>query len=690
MKGFLKWFKNESKMKRWIFLIILGILLACYGMMKLLTGRELEFIDLAKIVISFVIGFSAVIIGIVFIQKRTLEILVQESDTRQEAKDGNVKSLIFNKKVYDEGPNIVVIGGGTGLDSVLRGLKKYTNNITAIVTVSDYGMQMSDSRKALDTLPLDDIKDSLVALSSNESVMNGILDYKFTSGKLKSLSFGDIYLLAMKELFGDFSTAIEQTKNVLNITGRVLPVTLEAIDICAELDDGTIIKNKDKIPDIVSSKVSKINRIFISPSNCSPAPGVLEAIQNADAIIIGPGSLYTNVIPNLLVKGVAKAIKENKGFKIYISNIMTDPGQTDNYTLSDHIKAIHEHVGKGIVDYCIYDTGEIIPEFVRRYNEEGADLVEQDISKSKEEGVRMMQRNLSYIDGEFIRHNPDAIALAIIELVCEDLKFRDMQNDAQYLMLSTKVKKNRIKLRENTRSHKNKKVSNDLKLEDKRKSKFVEKYKDRIASIKESDEKALRKIEEKAKEKIQKNKKNNLINNVLNSNTNEDEEYEFDKRMKESIREETERLKAEKSKIERSRVEKIKLERQKLEEQKTGKTKTERNNLKTKREKIDFDFNKLLGLDEELKKIEKEEQIKPITKEIEIPVKIGQEDSKTNTKDIVKQTNNRKTTKLSNSDKNVSNISNKTTKTTSSKTDIESKEEEKLREIKEIMDKMRR
>ena len=506
MKGFFKWFKKEAKMKRWMLTILVGIVLACYGMAKLLIGKELGIGDIVKIVASFVAGFTLVIVGNIFMQKRTLELLVQETDTRDEAKTGNVKSLIFNKKVYDEGPNIVVIGGGSGLDSVLKGLKNYTSNITAIVTVSDYGEQATDSRKMLESMPLDDIKNSFIALSENEAAMSGILNYKFTNGKLKSLSFGDIYLLAMKELYGDFTASIEQSKNVLNMTGKVLPVTLEPIDICAELEDGTVITNKDKIPEIVADKVSKINRIFINPSNCSPAPGVIEAIQKADAIIIGPGSLYTNVIPNLLVKGVAKAIKENKGFKIYISNIMTEPGQTDNYTLSEHIKAIHEHAGKGIVDYCIYDTGEIVPEFIRRYNKEGADLVEQDTAKAKEEGIKLIQRNLSYIDSEFIRHNPDAISSSIIELICEDLKFRDMQNDAQYLLLNSRLKSTKKQLK--TTMKKNVKKDNKKeKNKTRSKSKFAEKYSDRIESIKESDEKALKRKQAKIKEKETKNKK---------------------------------------------------------------------------------------------------------------------------------------------------------------------------------------
>ena len=452
MKGFFKWFNNESKMKRWFILILIGIVLASYGMMRLLVGKELVFMEVFKIAICFVIGFTLVVIGIVYIQKRTLELFVQETDARD---DSNLKSLIFNKKVYDEGPNIVVIGGGAGLDSVLKGLKNYTNNITAIVTVSDYGLGITNSRKLLETLPLDDIKDSFVALSENETVMSGILNYKFTDGRLKDLCFGDIYLLAMKELYGDFTSSIEQSTNVLNITGRVLPVTLDAIDICAELEDGTVVQNKTKIPETVTSKDSKISRIYINPTNTVAAPGVLDAIRNADAIVIGPGSLYTNVIPNLLVKGVARTIKESKAFKIYISNIMTDPGQTDDYSLSDHVKALQDHAGKGIVDYCIYDTGEVIPEFIRRYNEEGQDLVDTDTLKAKEEGVRLIQRNLSYIDGEFIRHNPDAIASSIIELVIEDMKFRDMENDSRYVMLTSRLRDAKKKVKDTTaRSYK--------------------------------------------------------------------------------------------------------------------------------------------------------------------------------------------------------------------------------------------
>ena len=490
MKGFLRWFKSGAKMKRWVVIILIGVTLCCYGMMKILTGKELEFMELARIITVFVIGFVLLIVGIISIQKRTLELLVAESDKRNSKKDTDVKSLIFNKKVYNQGPKIVAIGGGTGLNSVLKGLKHYTDNITAIVTVSDYGEQVSDSRKMLETMPLDDIKQSLIALSANEDAMAGILNYKFNTGKLKALSFGDIYLLGMKELYGDFAESIKQSKEVLNITGKVLPVTLEEIKICAELEDGTIIENREKIEEEVTSRISKINRIFINPTSCKPAPGVLEAIAEADAIVIGPGSLYTNVIPNLLVKGVTKAIKESKAFKIYVSNLMTEPGQTDTYSLSDHIKAIKEHVGEGVIEYCIYDNGDIIPEFIRKYNMEGQDLVEIDVSKAKAEGVNLMQRDISCVTDGYVRHNPDAIAASIIQLICDDLKFNDMQNNTQYMILNDKLKdaKKSLKQDQKARPKTNNKTPRG-------KSKFYQKYQERIKSIQEAE------IKEKEREK---------------------------------------------------------------------------------------------------------------------------------------------------------------------------------------------
>lgn len=506
MNGFLHWFKSSNKMKRWMFLILIGIILSCYGMAEIIVLKEISFQEVGKIITVFVAGFVSIVIGLIFLNKRTLEVLIESTDERMENKKNvNINSLIFNKTVYDKGPNIVVIGGGTGLNTVLAGLKNYTSNLTAIVTVSDYGEEKTNSRKELQTLPLEDIKNSIISLSREDEQVEKLFNYEFKQGKLKGLDFSDIYFLAMKEVNGNFEDSIIKSNQVVNMVGKVIPVTLDEMKIIAELANGYIVEEKSRIPEVVSDKITKINRITISPSNCRPAPGVVEAIKNADCIVIGPGSLYTNVIPNLLVNGVTKAIKESSAIKVYISNIMTEPGQTDNYSVADHLNAIIEHCGQGVVDYCIYDTGEIIPEFIKKYNLEGQDLVEQSIDKVK--GIKFLQRNLSMIYGEHIRHDPNLVATSIIELICDDLKYQDKQNDPQYLMLNTK-------LREEKRINKKKKetVKRELQKQKgkikptkkKSKSKFSNKYSDRIASIKEADEKAKMKMQ---KEENKKNKK---------------------------------------------------------------------------------------------------------------------------------------------------------------------------------------
>ena len=490
MKGLMQWFKSSSKMKRWMFLILIGIILTCYGMAKILVCKEISFQEVGEIILIFVLGFVSIVLGLIGLNKRTLEVLIESTDERMEnRKNVNVKSLIFNKKVYDRGPNIVVIGGGTGLNTVLTGLKQYTSNITAIVTVSDYGENATNSRKELGTLPLNDVTDSVISLAKKEGEINKLFKYQFKDGILKGINFSDIYFSAMKEINGNFEDSIVRTNEVINMVGKVLPATLDEVNIVAELENGYIVREKSKIPEIVSDRITKINRVMLQPTNCRPAPGVVEAIKKADCIIIGPGSLYTNVLPNLLINGVTKAIKESAAMKVYISNIMTEQGQTDNYSVADHLNAIIEHCGRGVVDYCIYDTGEVVPEFIKKYNLQGQDLVEQDIEKVK--GIKFLQRNLSMIKEEKIRHDPNLVAASIIELICDDLKYQDKQNDPQYMMLNNK-------LREEKRINKIKKnMAKDAKRGKKKKtkalnskSKFSNKYSDRIASIREADEKA--------------------------------------------------------------------------------------------------------------------------------------------------------------------------------------------------------
>lgn len=462
MKKMFKLIIGNKKTKRWILLMLIGMLVTFYALAKIVAMERLEIISTIKIAIAFVVGVISFILGLVFFQRRILELVANPAIMKKDANNSN-------------DPKIVVIGGGNGLSAVLRGLKNYTSNITAIVTVSKYGNNEASTS--------DDIKLSLEALSENAEDMAKILNYTFQKGKAKNLNLGDLYVEAARNTYNNLAMSIQKLSDVFAIVGRVLPVTLDEMKICVELDNGMVIEDIEKIAEITEQKVTKINRVFISPSNCRTAPGIVDAIKEADAIILGPGSLYTNVIPNLLIKNVAKAIRESKAFKIYIPNIMTEPGHTDDYDVSDHIDAIIEHAGKKIIDYCICDNGDIIPEFIRKYNKEGANLVEIDSQNLKGKGIKLIKADISYVEGEYIRHNPDELAKTIIDLICTELKFRDKQNDEQYLLLRSKLKeenkKNKLK--------KPKKAKHIKEKKNRTKSKFASKYSDRIKSIQESD-----------------------------------------------------------------------------------------------------------------------------------------------------------------------------------------------------------
>ncbi|MCL2354715.1 MAG: YvcK family protein [Oscillospiraceae bacterium] len=426
------------------------------------------------------------VLGLIRIQRRSLEIVIEANSSTSDEKI-NIQTLVSKRNIYQKGPKIVIIGGGTGLSNMLTGLKNYTSNITAIVTVSSYGELKSEGEKELNLVPIEDIKESIVALSLHKEEMSRLMDYKFNSKKLKGISFGEIYLAAMQNVYGEFAKSIEKSSDILGIVGKVLPVTLDEMKICAELKDGTIVEERSKISDVVTDKVTEINRVYITPSNCRTAPGIVEAIKDADCIIIGPGSLYTNVIPNLLIKNVAKSIKDSKAHKVYVSNIMTEPGQTDDYTVADHIKAIIEHAGEDVINHCLCDTGEVVPEILRKYNLEGSNLVDSSASKIRDMGINVIKREYATIDGEYIRHNPDEIASTIIELILDELKFKDIKPDEQFVLLDTKLKQAR-------RSQKKKSVGKRAKVDIKKKtnrfkstSKFANKYEERIESIRNTE-----------------------------------------------------------------------------------------------------------------------------------------------------------------------------------------------------------
>jgi uncharacterized cofD-like protein len=440
-KSIKEWFNSGLKMKRWLFLVVLGTVILSFGIANIIALERLEIIDIIITVLLFTFGFTCIVTGFIFAQRRLLQ-AVAESNTGLNNRNLNIKRLLFDKKMLDRNIKIVVIGGGTGLSTMLRGLKIFSNNITAIVTMSDDGANSGLLRKELGILPPGDIRKCIVALSNKEHIMEDLMQYRFKDGSLKGYNFGNLFLAAMNDICeGNFATAVQNTSDVLSITGKVLPVTIDNVNIGAKLKDSTEVIGESHIAEKVIERKSPVERLFMIPEKCNPAPDVLRSIKEADAIIIGPGSLYTSIIPNLLIKEVADEIKKSKAIKILVSNIMSQPGETDNYTVSDFINAIHEHAGKGIIDYCLANDSDIMPEYIRRYNEDGADVIEIDRNNIKNTGVRLVVEDLATINSEdYIRHEPFKLSKAIMKIICDNMDLRNNSKAFEYFIIKSKIK----------------------------------------------------------------------------------------------------------------------------------------------------------------------------------------------------------------------------------------------------------
>ncbi|GKX30430.1 putative gluconeogenesis factor [Vallitalea longa] len=315
--------------------------------------------------------------------------------------------------------NIVAMGGGTGLSTMLRGLKKYTENLTAVVTVSDNGGSSGILRRELDMLPPGDIRNCILALAETEPIMEKVFQYRFTEGSLSGQNFGNLFLAALNGIFGSFEKAIEKTSEVLAVKGRVLPVTTENVELCALFDDSLIVEGESQIVQRCKNDRKSIKDVWLNPRNPKPYEKVIESIYEADILVLGPGSLFTSIIPNLLVDDMAKAIIKSKPTVIYVSNIMTQPGETDNYNLVDHINVIEKYLGKGIIDYIIVNNQKIPSKILKLYIEDGAVPVKYEKNILSNRGIRVLEAPLLKIlsGTTLIRHNSDKLAEVIITIL---------------------------------------------------------------------------------------------------------------------------------------------------------------------------------------------------------------------------------------------------------------------------------
>ena len=344
----------------------------------------------------------------------------------------NLKDHPSAKSILMKGPRIVALGGGTGLSTMLRGLKLYTSNITAVVTVADDGGGSGILRQDLGMLPPGDIRNCILALANTEPILEQLLQYRFKEGRLKGQNFGNLFLAAMDGISSGFEEAVRRMSDVLAVTGRVLPVTLDDVMLCAELEDGCVICGESQIGKHNSYHSGRIRKVYLEPRTVVALNEVIDAISTADAIILGPGSLYTSIIPNLLVEGICDAIKKSGAAKLYISNVMTQPGETGGYSVFDHIKAMEDHSCKGIVDYCIINNADIPEDLKEKYREDGAEQVKIDKDALDRAGIKLLEQAFVSIKNGYVRHDPSKLADTIIEVIVQKMLMEDRERIADY------------------------------------------------------------------------------------------------------------------------------------------------------------------------------------------------------------------------------------------------------------------
>lgn len=312
---------------------------------------------------------------------------------------------------------IVAIGGGTGLSTLLHGLKQYAAppsqvELTAVVTVTDDGGSSGRLRREFPVLPPGDIRNCLVALSEDEAVLSRLFQYRFADGVgLKGHSFGNLFLTALSDITGDFSLAVKVSSEILASRGRIFPSTARDVALEAVLDDGSTIHGETSI----SKSTARIHEIRLTPRRCEPLPETLEAIARADLITMGPGSLFTSIVPNLLVEGIPDAIRRSGALKACVVNLMWQPGETIDFRASDHVEAIHRHAGGSIVDVAVINNRPIGETLLRKYETERARPVENDLARLREMNVRVAAADLLLESGT-VRHNPDATAALLMRL----------------------------------------------------------------------------------------------------------------------------------------------------------------------------------------------------------------------------------------------------------------------------------
>lgn len=404
----IKWFYPGMRVKRWIVLLAVAVMLLTFGAAGFLVV-EVSIFKRALYILAIVLGAFAGIVGLRNILGSLITVFLPQGEKE-------LVDIIYRKRYLEKGPRIVAIGGGTGLSVLLQGLKEYTTNLSAVVTVADDGGSSGRIRQQFDILPPGDIRNCLVALADAPSLMQQLFQFRFdASSELAGHSFGNLFITVMTKLTGDFEKAVKESSKVLAIRGQVIPSTLDKVSLAAQYKDGSTAIGEASIP----KERRPIANVYLNPAHVYATPEALKAITLAQAIILGPGSLYTSVIPNLLIKEITEAIAKSPALKIYICNVMTQSGETEGYTAYDHIKAVVDHSSPKIIDYCIVNSSPIAKELLERYKQENSFPVTVDMQHIRHAGYRVIEDDIIN-DKDYVRHDPMKLARIIMGLIQEN------------------------------------------------------------------------------------------------------------------------------------------------------------------------------------------------------------------------------------------------------------------------------
>ncbi len=415
MRSSLAWFYPGLGIKRWLLLFCAGVVLLAYSVLfaigvqwspTLMAGLGMGWLQ-GRHWAAVVIAFDGLVVGGLMVIVGARRMLLYQRTTPETANEIRTAAQLA------KGPRVVAIGGGNGLAALLSGMKSRTSNLTAVVTMADDGGSSGLLRRDIGMPPPGDLRNCLVALADDEAIMSKLFQYRFPdAGVLHGHSFGNLFMAALTQVTGDFELAVQESTRVLKVRGRVLPSTLDDVVLHAQLEGGVRVTGESTIT--AADRLPR--RVWLTPDAPRAVPEAIAAIAQADLVVLGPGSLYTSIIPNMLIPDVRTALAESRAHVVYVCNVMTQPGETDGYSVADHVDALRRHGMRGVVTTVLINEGPVSDEMVARYERQGAKPVAVDEGRVRALGVKVVRAPVATEHG-VVRHDPERLAQALLQLV---------------------------------------------------------------------------------------------------------------------------------------------------------------------------------------------------------------------------------------------------------------------------------